>query len=125
MPAILAKKLGMTQLFTEDGERVAVTVIEAGPCPVTAVRDGERDGYSAVQLAFGATRESRLSKPEVGHLKKAGAPALRRLVEFRRGGDEQLSGFAAELAHNAVRGRVSLLEMAEFGLCQHLLLTHI
>jgi large subunit ribosomal protein L3 len=89
MAGILGRKVGMTQLFTEDGERVAVTVIEAGPCPVTAVRDGERDGYSAVQLAFGATRESRLSKPELGHLKKAGAPALRRLAEFSRGDDEQ------------------------------------
>lgn len=89
MAGILGRKVGMTQIFTEDGERIAVTVIEAGPCPVTAVKDGERDGYSAVQLAFGATRESRLSKPELGHLKKAGAPALRRLVEFRRGGDEQ------------------------------------
>ncbi len=89
MAGILGRKVGMTQIFTEDGERVAVTVIEAGPCPVTAVRDAERDGYSAVQLAFGATRESRLSRPELGHLKKAGAPALRRLVEFKRGGDEQ------------------------------------
>ena len=89
MAGILGRKVGMTQLFTDDGERVAITVIEAGPCPVTAVRDGERDGYSAVQLAFDATRDSKLSKPERGHLAKAGAPALRRLAEFRREGDEQ------------------------------------
>jgi large subunit ribosomal protein L3 len=79
---ILGRKLGMTQLFTEDGERVSATVIEAGPCWVTAVRDTERDGYSAVQLAFGETTERRLNKPRLGHLKKAGAPAARHLAEF-------------------------------------------
>jgi large subunit ribosomal protein L3 len=83
MTGILGRKLGMTQLFTEDGERVAVTVIEAGPCPVTAVRETERDGYRAVQVAFDPTRESRLTKARLGHLKKAGAPAMRRLAEFR------------------------------------------
>jgi large subunit ribosomal protein L3 len=80
---ILGRKIGMTQLWGEDGERVPVTVIEAGPCPVTAVRESERDGYRAVQLAFDEVRESRLSKPERGHLKKAGAPSMRTLVEFR------------------------------------------
>jgi large subunit ribosomal protein L3 len=73
----------MTQIFTEDGERISVTVIEAGPCHVTAVRESERDGYDAVQLAFGETREKRLTKGELGHLKKAGAPPLRKLAEFR------------------------------------------
>jgi large subunit ribosomal protein L3 len=81
--AILGKKLGMTQVFREDGTVVPVTVIEAGPCTVTAIRDAERDGYSAVQLAFGEVAERKLSKGEVGHLKKAGAPAMRHLVEFR------------------------------------------
>jgi large subunit ribosomal protein L3 len=85
MAGILGKKLGMTQLFTEDGERVSATVIEAGPCFVTAVRDTERDGYRAVQLAFGETTERRLNKPRLGHLKKAGAPALRHLAEFSVG----------------------------------------
>ncbi len=83
MPAILARKLGMTQRFKEDGRVERVTVLEAGPCPVTAVRTEELDGYSAVQLGFGAVREKALSKPELGHLKKAGAPPLRHLVEFR------------------------------------------
>jgi large subunit ribosomal protein L3 len=81
----------MTQVFTEDGTVVPVTVIEAGPCPVTAIRDHERDGYSAVQLAFGDVDEDRLSKAELGHLKKAGAGAKRTVVEFRDaelGGDE-------------------------------------
>lgn len=83
MPAILAKKLGMTQRFLEDGRVERVTVLEAGPCPVTAIRTLERDGYEAVQLAFGATKEKHLNKPELGHLKKAGAPPMRHLVEFR------------------------------------------
>src|SRR6202451_3127585 len=83
MPAILAKKLGMTQVFQEDGSVARVTVLEAGPCPVTAVRTAERDGYDAVQLAFGQTKEKHLSKPELGHLKKADAPPMRHVVEFR------------------------------------------
>jgi large subunit ribosomal protein L3 len=87
MAAILGKKLGMTQIFREDGEVVPVTVIEAGPCKVTAVRDAERDGYAAVQLAFGEVKPSKLSKPELGHLIKADAPPMRHLAEFR---DEDL-----------------------------------
>jgi large subunit ribosomal protein L3 len=83
VPAILAKKLGMTQVFQEDGSVARVTVLEAGPCPVTAIRTVERDGYEAVQLAFGASKEKHLSKAELGHLKKADAPPLRTLVEFR------------------------------------------
>jgi large subunit ribosomal protein L3 len=87
MAAIIGRKLGMTQVFGEDGSRVPVTVIEAGPCPVTAVRDPGRDGYAAVQLGFGEVPERKLTKGELGHLKKAGASAVRTLVEFR---DEDL-----------------------------------
>jgi large subunit ribosomal protein L3 len=83
MSAILAKKLGMTQVFQEDGSVARVTVLQAGPCPVTAIRTPERDGYDAVQLAFGETKEKHLSKPELGHLRKADAPPLRHLAEFR------------------------------------------
>jgi large subunit ribosomal protein L3 len=83
MAAILAKKLGMTQLFLEDGRVERVTVLEAGPCPVTGIRTQERDGYEAVQLAFGSAREKHLSKPELGHLKKADAPPMKHLAEFR------------------------------------------
>jgi large subunit ribosomal protein L3 len=92
MAEILGRKIGMTQLWGEDGERIPVTVIEAGPCPVTAVREAERDGYAAVQLAFDEVRDSRLSKPELGHVKKAGAPPMRLLVEFRSddGGERDL-----------------------------------
>jgi large subunit ribosomal protein L3 len=85
--AIIGKKLGMTQIFREDGTVVPVTVIEAGPCKVTAVRNEERDGYAAVQLAFGEAPEGKLTRAELGHLKKAGAGALRHLAEFR---DEDL-----------------------------------
>ena len=83
MAAILAKKLGMTQVFQEDGRVERVTVLEAGPCPVTGIRTAERDGYEAVQLAFGAAREKHLTKAELGHLRKADAPPMRHLVEFR------------------------------------------
>jgi large subunit ribosomal protein L3 len=83
MPAILAKKLGMTQRFLDDGRVERVTVLEAGPCPVTAVRSFDVDGYEAVQLAFGAAKEKALTKAELGHLKKAGAPPMRKVVEFR------------------------------------------
>jgi large subunit ribosomal protein L3 len=83
MPAILAKKLGMTQLFLEDGRVERVTVLEAGPCPVTGIRTFDRDGYEAVQLAFGAVREKHLSKGELGHLRKADAPPMKHVVEFR------------------------------------------
>ncbi|MEA2314936.1 MAG: large subunit ribosomal protein [Solirubrobacteraceae bacterium] len=83
MSAILAKKLGMTQVFQSDGSVARVTVLEAGPCPVTAIRTLERDGYEAVQLAFGAAREKHITRPELGHLKKADAPPMRRLAEFR------------------------------------------
>jgi large subunit ribosomal protein L3 len=81
--ALIGKKIGMTQVFTEDGTRVPVTVIQAGPCPVTSVRDPERDGYSAIQLAFGEAPEHKLTKAELGHLKKADAGPLRTLAEFR------------------------------------------
>ncbi len=83
MSAILAKKLGMTQVFQPDGSVARVTVLEAGPCPVTAIRTEDRDGYEAVQLAFGQAREKHITKAERGHLKKAGAPPLRRVAEFR------------------------------------------
>jgi large subunit ribosomal protein L3 len=92
MPAILAKKVGMTQRFLDDGRVERVTVLEAGPCPVTAVRTFERDGYEAVQLAFDAVKEKALNKPELGHLKKAGTSAHRVLKEFRNEAGELLVG---------------------------------
>jgi large subunit ribosomal protein L3 len=84
MSAIVGKKLGMTQIFTEDGSSVPVTVIEAQPNKVTAIRRVDRDGYEAVQLAADPVAvEGKLTRAELGHLKKAGAPAMRTLVEFR------------------------------------------
>ena len=84
MKGILGRKLGMTQIFdTDSGQLTPVTVIEAGPCPVTYVRTNDADGYEAVQLAFDAVAERKLSKGELGHLKKAGADAHRHIVEFR------------------------------------------
>jgi len=83
MAAILARKVGMTQVFTDEGIVERVTVLEAGPCPVTGIRTVDRDGYEAVQLAFGAVKEKHLSKAELGHLRKADAPPSKHLVEFR------------------------------------------
>lgn len=85
--AIVGKKIGMTQVFTEDGRLVPVTVIEAGPCTVVQKKTVETDGYEAVQVGFGALTEKRaeklLTKPEVGHYKKAGVAPMRTLREFR------------------------------------------
>ena len=84
MPAILARKLGMTQDFSpEDGRVQRVTVLEAGPCHVTGIRTADRDGYEAVQLGFGPVKESRITRAQLGHLRKADAPPLRHLAEFR------------------------------------------
>jgi large subunit ribosomal protein L3 len=88
---ILGRKLGMTQIFDpETGTVTPVTVIEAGPCPVTQVKTGERDGYDAVQLAFGEVAERKLTKGEIGHLKKSGAGAHRHLAEFRGASELQV-----------------------------------
>jgi large subunit ribosomal protein L3 len=84
MAGLLGRKLGMTQVFDpDDGHVERVTVIEAGPCFVTAIRRAERDGYDAVQVGFGEAREKRIQKARLGHLKKAGVGALRHLCEFR------------------------------------------
>jgi large subunit ribosomal protein L3 len=83
MAAIVGKKLGMTRVFTEDGGAVPVTVIEAAPNKVTAIRNADRDGYDAVQLAAIPTDAERMTKAEAGHLKKAGAPGMKTLIEFR------------------------------------------
>ncbi len=83
MAAILARKVGMTQRFGEDGRVERVTVLEAGPCPVTGIRTFDRDGYEAVQLAFGRCKEKALTRAELGHLRKANASAHRTVAEFR------------------------------------------
>jgi large subunit ribosomal protein L3 len=108
MAAILAKKLGMTQVFQEDGRVARVTVLEAGPCPVTAIRTHERDGYEAVQLAFGAGKEKHLTKAELGHLKKADAGPMRHLVEFRDEAGELQLGETVTVEAFAVGARVKI-----------------
>jgi len=80
---ILGRKLGMTQIFDEGARAIPVTAIEAGPCRIAQVRTPERDGYSAIQLAFGEVKDGKLSKPELGHMKKSGANGHRHLVELR------------------------------------------
>ena len=81
--AIIGKKVGMTQIFDEAGHVIPVTVIEAGPCVVAQKKTIEKDGYASVQLAFGDVAEKKLSKPELGHLKKAGVSAKKHLKEFK------------------------------------------
>ena len=81
--AIIGKKVGMTQIFDETGKVIPVTVVEAGPCVVTQKKTNETDGYTAVQLGFEDVKESKLTKPEAGHLKKAGVEAKKHLKEFR------------------------------------------
>ena len=81
--AIIGKKVGMTQIFDESGKVIPVTVVEAGPCTVTQKKTVETDGYVAVQLGFEDVKESKLTKPEAGHLKKAGVEAKKHLKEFK------------------------------------------
>ena len=81
--AIIGRKLGMTQVFTQDGKVIPVTVIEAGPCPVVQVKTLERDGYTAVKLGFDEVNEKKINKPDAGQFKKAGVPAQKVLKEFK------------------------------------------
>jgi large subunit ribosomal protein L3 len=101
MAGLLGRKLGMTQVFNpEDGRVERVTVIEAGPCFVTGLRRADRDGYDAVQVAFGEVREKALNKPKLGHLKKAGVGNLKHLAEFH--GDPGEFQVGAELPVGSV-----------------------
>ncbi len=83
MPGLIGKKIGMTSVFSADGKNVPCTVIEVGPCVVTQVKTVENDGYAALQLGFEDTKEKHLSKPELGHLQKAGGQLKRHLAEFK------------------------------------------
>jgi large subunit ribosomal protein L3 len=108
MSAILAKKLGMTQVFQDNGSVARVTVLQAGPCPVTAIRTPERDGYDAVQLAFGQAKEKHITKAELGHLRKADAPPLRHLAEFRDEAAELQLGESVTVESFEVGARVKI-----------------
>ena len=81
--AILATKVGMTQIFNEDGQLIPVTVLQAGPCVVTQVKTEENDGYASVQVGYGDIREKLVNKPEKGHFDKAGVAVKRFVKEFR------------------------------------------
>ncbi|MCL1819210.1 MAG: 50S ribosomal protein L3 [Oscillospiraceae bacterium] len=81
--AILGRKVGMTQIYGADGAVIPCTVIKAGPCMVSQVKTAEKDGYDSIQLAFETTKESRVTKPEMGHFKKAGIGAFKEVREFR------------------------------------------
>ena len=131
--AIIGKKVGMTQIFDEAGKVVPVTVIEAGPCTVVQKKTAEKEGYSAVQLGFSDIKERKLTKPEKGHLEKAGVAPKKYLKEFRLEDTESLNvgdeikadtfaegdkidvtgtsrgkGFAGVIKrHNASRGRMT------------------
>ena len=89
--AIIGRKLGMTQLFSQDGKVIPVTVIEAGPCPVVQVKTLERDGYSAVKLGFIETDEKSLNKPEAGQFKKAGVAPCKVMKEFKLEGADTMN----------------------------------
>jgi large subunit ribosomal protein L3 len=88
MPGIIGKKIGMTSVFGAEGVNIACTVIEAGPCVVTQVKNGETDGYRAVQLSFGEKKEKNTTKASIGHFKKANTTPKRAIVEFRDFGTE-------------------------------------
>ncbi len=83
MPGIIGRKVGMTSVFSPEGENIACTVIQAGPCVVTQVKNVETDGYRAVQLAFGEKKEKNTTDPLVGHFKKASTTPKKNIVEFR------------------------------------------
>lgn len=88
---MIGKKIGMTQIFDDNGNVIPCTVIEAGPCYVTQVRTAERDGYTAVQLGFAETKPQRLTQGQLGHLRRNNLPALRYLREFRvKNGDAEV-----------------------------------
>ncbi|MFC2015724.1 50S ribosomal protein L3 [Chloroflexota bacterium] len=108
MKGILGKKVGMTQIFDEQGEVIPVTVIEAGPCFVAQIKTVERDGYSAVQLGFGETKPKHLTQPELQHLNKSELPPLRYLRELRFLADE-----AADLKEGQ-KLTADLFEVGEF-----------
>ena len=90
MAGLIGKKIGMTSMFSQEGKNIPCTIIEAGPCTVTQIKTEESDGYSALQIAFDNQKDSRLSKALLGHLKKAGAPAAKKIAEISFSSDFSL-----------------------------------
>ncbi len=105
---LIGKKIGMTQIFDEDGAAIPVTLIEAGPCYVTQVRRPEKDGYSAVQLGFQEVSPKRLTGGQLGHLKRVGVPPLRYLREFRVKDPDVKEGDVVTVERFAVGERVDV-----------------
>jgi len=106
---LIGKKIGMTQIFSEGGTAIPVTLIEAGPCYITQVRKPEQDGYSAVQLGFDEVKPKRLTSGELGHLKRNNLPPLRFLREFRSKDPEVKEGDAIKVDLFAVGERVDVV----------------
>jgi len=106
---LLGKKLGMTQVFDENGSAIPVTLIEAGPCFVTQVRLLDKDGYSAVQLGFGEIKSKKLSGGELGHLKRTQLPPLKFLREFRSTKPEVKEGDKVDVTQFEVGKRVDIV----------------
>ncbi|AXE19384.1 50S ribosomal protein L3 [Runella rosea] len=98
MSGLIGKKIGMTSVYSADGQALACTVIEAGPCVVTQVKTDETDGYKAIQLGFGEKKEKHTTQPLVGHFKKAGTTPKRKLVEFKEFEEELNLGQALSVA---------------------------
>jgi large subunit ribosomal protein L3 len=89
MKSLIGKKLGMTQIFNDEGQMVPVTVIEAGPCSIVQRKTTEKDGYEAIQIGFGEQKEHRVTKPLLGHFKKAGVAPMRELAEVIVAADDE------------------------------------
>ncbi len=106
---LIGRKIGMTQIFGEDGAATPITLIEAGPCYVTQVRLPEKDGYSAVQLGFSEVKTKRLTGGQLGHLKRSGAPPLRVLREFRVKNPDVGEGGTVDVSRFAVGERVDVI----------------
>ena len=99
MSGLIGKKIGMTSLYDEGGKNLACTVIEAGPCVVTQLKNDEKDGYSSVQLGFNDKKETRLNKSEKGHAKKANTDPKTKLVEFKGFEEELKIGDTINVSH--------------------------
>lgn len=106
---LIGKKVGMTQVFDQDGNAVPITLIEAGPCFVTQIRQTKRDGYSAVQLGFGAVKEGKLSAGEKGHLEKKEIPSVKYLREFRAKTIDVKEGDVVDVSQFAVGNHVDVV----------------
>ncbi len=109
LKGLIGKKVGMTQIFDENGAVIPVTLVEAGPCYVTQVRLPDRDGYSAVQLGFGEVKQKRLSGGQLGHLKRNDLPPLRFLREFREKNTELNEGDAVTVTVFSVGDAVDVI----------------